>query len=53
LSNLVEAREEARKWIAAAEEGRWTRKGKGSLETLAATYLEIPKRCMGMGIRFP
>lgn len=44
LSNLVEAREEARKWIAAAEEGRWTRKGKGSLETLAATYLEIPKR---------
>jgi hypothetical protein len=44
VSNLTEAREEAKKWIAAAEEGRWTREGKGSLETLAAVYLATPKR---------
>jgi hypothetical protein len=44
VSNLADAKEAAKKWIAAAQEGRWTQKGKGSLEALAKVYLEIPKR---------
>jgi hypothetical protein len=44
VSNLADAKEAAKKWIAAAQEGRWTKKGKGSLEVLATLYLEIPKR---------
>jgi integrase len=44
VSNLADAKEAAKKWIAAAQEGRWTKKGKGSLEVLATVYLEIPKR---------
>ena len=41
---MADAKEETKKWIEAAEKGRWAQKGKSSLEVLASVYLEIPMR---------